>query len=156
MLKYFLIFILFLLAVVISQILGSLSMRFADPNFYKMLKKPIFTPPSFVFKIVWPILYILIAISGFLVFKNREMKFAELAFVLWAISLFFNMIWSFLFFYLEKPFVALIDISLIWIFLLLFMIFSFQVSILASMLMIPYILWISFAFLLNLKIVLLN
>ncbi|NGX63284.1 MAG: Tryptophan-rich protein TspO [Candidatus Anoxychlamydiales bacterium] len=156
MLKNVLIFILFLIVVFIVHILGFLSRRFSDSDFYKNLQKPVFTPPGYVFSIVWATLYILIATSGFLIWKNKVLQFADLTFSFWAVSLFFNMIWTFLFFYLQKPKMALIDLSLIWIFTALFIGFAFNVSAIASILLIPYILWLSFAFILNLKIVLMN
>ena len=156
MLKNVLVFILFLIVVFIVHMLGFLSRRFSDPNFYKNLQKPNFTPPGYVFATIWPILYILIAISGFFIWKNKVLQFADLTFSFWAISLFFNMIWTFLFFYLQKPKIALIDLSLIWIFTALCIGFAFNVSMIAGILLIPYILWLSFAFILNMKIVLMN
>ncbi|MBN2478946.1 MAG: tryptophan-rich sensory protein [Parachlamydiales bacterium] len=156
MLRLFFNFIIFLIIVIIVQVLGSVSMRYSDPNWYAMLNKPSFTPPDYVFGIVWPILYLMIAVSGFLIWKNKGVKFFELAITFWALQLFFNMIWTFLFFYLKSPLLGLIDIILIWVFSVLFMIFSINISIVACSLFVPYLLWISFAFLLNLKINLLN
>ncbi len=147
---------IFVAIVYFVQFIGSFAMRYSDPNWYKTLSKPVFTPPDYVFGIVWPILYLMIAVAGFLIWKNLNHRFGNLAIIFWGCQLFFNMIWTFLFFYMHEMFLALVDIFLIWCFTILCMIFAYSVTVWGFVLLIPYILWITFAFVLNLYFYLFN
>ena len=77
--------------------------------FYKSLNKPVFAPPSIVFPIIWTILYLLISISIYLIFKNNKFKDTPNYNKTLLINYFSNQIFSFFFFTLKSPFLALID-----------------------------------------------
>ncbi len=125
-------------------------------QWYKNLKKAPFTPPSYVFGIVWPILYTLMAISTYLVWTNEKCYPYCSAITFFLIQLFFNLIWTTLFFKLNMPKLALLDTALI----LGFTIFTFQkylqINKIAAYILIPYIAWLCLAFILNAYIIIYN
>ncbi len=121
---------------------------------YETLIKPELTPPSWVFGPAWTILYILILISLIIIWRSgiwrREVKVAIYIFF---VQIVLNIIWSPLFFTLQSPFLAFIDIMMLWA-AIIFTIFNFfKISKTAGWLLIPYILWVSFAMYLNWGIV---
>ena len=135
--------------VLITLIVGSLasSSTGTDP-WYQSLTKSELNPPGYVFGIVWPILYLFMGITAWRTFETIKNLFY--------IQLFFNAIWSWLFFSFHLPVISLIDIWLL-IFInikILFMILM-QDKI-AAFLYTPYIVWLLFASYLNLFIVLNN
>ena len=125
-------------------------------QWYKNLKKAPFTPPSYVFGIVWPILYTLMAISTYLVWTNEKCYPYCSAITFFLIQLFFNLTWTTLFFKLNMPKLALLDTVLI----LGFTIFTFQkyfkINKIAAYILIPYIAWLCLAFILNAYIIFYN
>lgn len=122
-------------------------------TWYPLLHKPALTPPNWVFPVVWTILYLIMGISWGMIL-NKEMPTANKLFAstFFGLQLFFNFLWSFLFFYLQKPLLALIDLSLLWLAIgLTIMIFQMY-SRLAGWLLFPYWMWTSYAWLLNFSI----
>lgn len=137
--------------------IGSLFTFKAIPNWYAGLKKPPYTPPNRAFGPVWTILYILMAISVFLVWqKGLAANEALLAFVLFWIQLAVNAVWSIVFFGMKSKGGGVITIIVLWLLILATMIASFRVSGWAGALLIPYILWVSIASYLNIGVWLLN
>ena len=135
--------------VLITLVVGSLasSSTGTDP-WYQSLTKSELNPPGYVFGIVWPILYLLMGITAWRTFYTIKNLFY--------IQLFFNAIWSWLFFSFHLPVISLIDIWLL-IFInikILFMILKQDK--LAAFLYTPYIVWLLFASYLNLFIALNN
>lgn len=120
-------------------------------EWYPHLIKPYGTPIDIIFPIVWSILYVFMAMALALLWisKTAEKKKASLSF---AIQLFLNFIWSWLFFYLQQPALALIDLVLLWFFILLTIRFFWEHTRYGSYLLIPYLVWVSYAFYLNLFI----
>lgn len=124
-------------------------------NWYPSLIKAPGTPPSITFPIVWSILYIMMALSLTL-FWNKSTSFKKKGILFFAIQLLLNFNWSWLFFYLQKPILGLIDIIFLWVFIFL-TIREFSKKIpLSGYLLLPYLLWVSYAFYLNLFIFLYN
>ena len=124
---------------------------------YGTLKMPAFAPPAALFAPVWIVLYLLMGISLFLVIrhglKTPGVKSAVSYFIL---QLFFNVLWSLLFFTLGLRVAALADI-LILFFYILITIFKFhRIDKTAAYLLIPYLVWVAYASVLNLAIVVLN
>lgn len=136
------------LGILSGVLAGNISMVYASLN------QPALSPPGFVFGIVWPILYILMGISFYLVCKSAP--FQTQATLPYAIQLFFNFIWSIVFFRFELFFVG----SLIALFLsvtIAWMIYEFyKISPVAAYLQIPYFLWSLFANYLSWMITFLN
>jgi tryptophan-rich sensory protein len=126
------------------------------PTWYATLNKPSFNPPNFLFGPVWTILYILMGISVYLIWKQAPSPQRKKAINLYLIQFAFNLAWSFIFFNKHQIFLALIDIIAMW-FCILLTIFAFsKFSKLAAWLLVPYISWVSFAAILNTAIWVLN
>ena len=153
-----------LICIFIPLLIGSLSslisILISGNSFgveYLQLTKPNFAPPSIVFPIIWPILYILMGISFYIVMSSNksEQKKNEATF-LYYIQLALNFLWSIFFFGLNLRFVALIDIILL-IVLVIAMIYKFyMVDKIAGLLNIPYLIWLIYAMVLNYFIFILN
>lgn len=136
-------------------IIGSVFTMSSIPIWYESLKKPSFAPPNWAFGPVWTTLYILMGISLYLVLK-KEVKNVKTQLIIFGVQLTLNVIWSFLFFGLQNPFYAFIEIILLWIAILFTSISFYRISKKASMLLIPYIVWVSFASILNYYVWILN
>jgi len=137
--------------------IGSLFTRAAIPGWYVLLEKPSFTPPNWLFAPVWFLLYILMGISVFLVWRKGIKVFhVREGLIIFIIQLVLNTLWSYAFFGLKSPLWGLVVIVPLWTAILLTMINFYRVSRTASFLLIPYILWVSYATALNFSIYLLN
>jgi len=140
-----------------AALIGSLFTRSAVPDWYATLNKPSFTPPDWLFGPVWIILYLLMAISAFIVWQKRLANPAvRVALILYLIQLILNALWSVIFFGLKSPLVAFIEILLLWSAIVVTILAFARVSITAALMLVPYILWVSFAAVLNFSIWLLN
>jgi len=133
----------------LALILGGLSSS-DTPNdlWYQELNKSSLNPPGYVFGIVWPILYILMSISAFRTFSETRNLFL--------IQLFFNAIWSWLFFAFHMPVVALLNIWILIALNIKLFVKMQRLDSISGILFIPYIVWLCFASYLNLFIVLNN
>lgn len=129
----------------------------AIPGWYAGLNKPFFSPPNWIFGPVWSTLYLLMGISVYLIWsKGLTTQKQRMALIFFSIQLFFNFLWSILFFGLKSPTLALIDIVLLWLAILITMIKFEKSSKFAAYLFLPYFFWVSFALILNFSIVRLN
>ena len=137
------------LLVILTSVVGSLANIYIDSDsWYENLVKSPLNPPSYVFGIVWPILY---AIMAFVSFKIAN-KISEL-FIMQLIA---NAAWSWIFFYFHAPLLALIDISiLIFLNQRIMKVLKGESTILFY-LYLPYLIWLSFAAFLNASIIFLN
>ena len=137
------------IAVILAAMIGSLASTQASSDlWYLSLNKSELNPPSYVFGIVWPILYVLMMISAYLAYKK--------IYGIFLIQLVFNAAWSWLFFRFQMPLISLIDIYLLVALNLYITAVMYRENKLAFILFIPYVLWISFASYLNLFIVINN
>ena len=137
------------IAVILAAMIGSLASTQASSDlWYLSLNKSELNPPSYVFGIVWPILYVLMVISAYLAYKK--------IYEIFLIQLAFNAAWSWLFFRFQMPLISLIDIYLLIALNLYITALMYRENKLAFILFIPYVLWISFASYLNLFIVINN
>ncbi len=137
------------IAVILAAMIGSLASTQASSDlWYLSLNKSELNPPSYVFGIVWPILYVLMMISAYLSYKK--------IYGIFLIQLAFNAAWSWLFFRFQMPLISLIDIYLLIALNLYITALMYRENKLAFILFIPYVLWISFASYLNLFIVINN
>jgi len=125
-----------------------------DDLWYKNLVKSNLTPADYIFPIVWTILYIMITISGYNYIKNNPKDTYGTA--IFFIQLFFNIMWSYLFFTLKNPKLAFVDLILLWSTLLLTIIHFYKKDSFSANMLIPYFIWVSFAGYLNLYIVMNN
>ena len=133
--------------------IGSLFTRPSIPTWYATLAKPSFTPPNGVFSPVWIMLYVLMGISLFLVWRTGFAKRkTRVALGFFAAQLIFNILWSASYFGLRSPLVGLIDIAVLWVAIALTIFAFFKISRVAAVLLLPYIVWVSFAVILNFSI----
>jgi len=125
-------------------------------NWYKNINKSSLTPPSYLFGIVWPILYTLMFVSTLMVWNNKKCFPYCYPLTLFFIQLVFNLIWTTLFFKLRLLKIALINLGIIILFTFLTIKAYFKINKLSAYLLVPYIIWLLFAFYLNLYITLNN
>lgn len=131
--------------------LSGMVTRESITTWYPTLIKPIFNPPNWIFAPVWTILYIMMGVAGGLVWNRLESnpEMVKKAFTFFIIQLALNAIWSYLFFSLHNPFLALIEIVLLW--LMVFETYTLfkKIENTAGLLLLPYLAWVSFATVLN-------
>ena len=127
---------------------------FKPDDWYQSLRKPGWTPPPWVFPVVWTPLYLMIAISGWLAWQAGGL--ATIAFAFYAAQLVFNAAWSGLFFGMRRADLAFVDMLLMWFTIVGTIIGFAQVSETAAWLLAPYLLWVSIAGVLNLSVWRLN
>ena len=148
------------IAIVVSELAGVIGSIFtvaAIPTWYATLAKPALNPPAWVFGPVWTILYALMGVATFLIWrKGWEKKEVKTALGIFGIQLVLNTLWSVIFFGLHSPGTALIDIIFLWLAILATIIVFAKISRPAAWLLAPYILWVSFAVYLNYSIWMLN
>ena len=119
-------------------------------TWYAGLSRPSFAPPDWTFGVVWPILYVMMGISGFLIWeRDINKKQVKVALGLFMLQLFLNGIWTPIFFGLHMIAIALVEIVLLWVAILLTIFAFWRISKAAAFLLFPYILWVSFAVFLN-------
>lgn len=142
--------IVFLLLVTAAALAGATS---APDAWFEALQKPSFNPPNWVFGPAWTLLYALMAIAAWRVYRVAGLC---LAIGLWGVQLAVNAIWSPLFFGLHRIDLALVDIVILDILVVATIVTFFRHDKLAGWLMVPYLAWISFATILNATIWQLN
>lgn len=121
----------------------------AIPEWYATLNRPSFSPPNWLFGPVWTVLYILLGISFFLVWKQVPSTDRNRALFAFSVQMVLNFAWTFIFFYFKMLQLALMEILLLWLSILVMMLWFYRVKPLAAYLNIPYILWVTFATVLN-------
>ena len=153
-------FLKLLITMSLSLLAGAVGSFFtvsAVQEWYPILIKPALNPPSWIFAPVWTVLYILMGISAFLVWKRGgELKNVALPLSLFAMQLVLNALWSIVFFGMHNPKLAFFEILLLWIAILATIISFMKISKLAGWLLVPYLLWVSFASYLTFAIWMLN
>lgn len=147
-------------SIVITQAAGIIGSIFTYPavqTWFVELSKPAYNPPNWVFGPVWTTLYFLMGISLYLVWvRGIHKKPVKIALIVFAAQLLLNSLWSILFFGLQSPLLALVDITLLWVMIVAMIITFAKVSPNAAKLQIPYFLWVTFATYLNYALWVLN
>lgn len=119
-------------------------------NIYSQVEKPIFSPPAYVFMIVWPILYILMGLASYRIYMYREAgENVGNALFYYLIQLLLNYLWSFVFFSFRLYGLAFIEFIILFIFIIITFWKFIKIDKIAGYLLIPYILWCSYALVLN-------
>ncbi len=127
-----------------------------DPTFYTNLHLPKFAPPTYFFGIVWTILYLLIALSIFLVYNRIYYKYIESYNRSLIYNYIFNQLYAFIFFTIKNIFLGFVDTVLIFITSLFLYYETKEINTKASYYLIPYSLFSLFALILNLTIYFMN
>jgi benzodiazapine receptor len=144
-------------AVLLASAVGSFATVRAIPTWYEGLAKPSFNPPAWLFGPAWTLLYLLMAVAAWLVWKQGiGADGVKLALAVFLVQLILNALWSILFFGLRSPLAGLADIIVLWLAILATIVLFFRVSVPAGVLLLPYIAWVSFAAVLNAAILRLN
>ena len=150
----------FIISVIVCELIGIAATPFtlaSIPSWYAHLAKPSFSPPNWVFGPVWTLLYLLMGISFYLIWKRGLKKTkVKTAVAFFGVQLGLNFVWSVLFFGFRSPLLGLIDILALLTFIIMTMKYFWPLSKTAFYLLVPYLLWVSFATLLNTSILFLN
>lgn len=125
-------------------------------SFYAELLQPAWAPPGWLFGPVWTLLFALMAIAAWLVWRSGGFRANRIALTLFLVQLAFNALWSWLFFAWHRGGLAFADILLLWVLILATLVAFWRVRPLAGALLVPYLLWVSFAAVLNYSIWQLN
>ncbi len=150
--KYLSLVLIFLITFVASAIGGFTTASFKEP-WYSEIILPSFNPPSWVFGPVWTMLYIFMSIAIWRIWiKFFDRRILNIYFY----HLFFNAMWSIIFFGFHQIELALLNLVIILIFIIILMRIYFYKDKLSFLFMAPYFLWSSFAFVLNTAIAILN
>lgn len=124
---------------------------------FDQLTKPSFMPPEIVFPIVWNILYLLMGIALWLVVESHQVPHRKTsAYTVFGLQLFFNLNWTFSFFFLRSPLYALVDLVILIFFVTSTLVMFKKFSKAAALLILPYYIWIYFALALNIAIIWVN
>lgn len=122
---------------------------FPPDDWYAGLTRPAYAPPNWVFGPVWTVLYLMIAISGWLVWTSPVSPSKRTALIAFTLQLLLNAAWSAIFFGLHQPGWSLVEICLLWTAILTTILLFRRHSTTAAALLIPYLAWVSFATVLN-------
>ncbi|MFC4350595.1 TspO/MBR family protein [Fodinicurvata halophila] len=143
------------LTLAVGQI-GSLPTRTALDSWYPDLAKPAFTPPDLAFPIVWNLLYVMMAVAAWLVWRRSGWARAKGALGLWGLQLALNLAWTYLFFGLRSPGLALLEAGGLFLVLVATLVAVDRHSRTAAWLLVPYLLWTVYAIALTFEIWRLN
>ena len=126
-------------------------------SWYTELQKPSLNPPNWVFPIVWNILYFLMALSAWLVWRTGGgFNRTGAALSVFGMQLGLNLTWSVVFFGMRNPGAAVLETIILLAVIALNILMFWRINRLAAALLVPYFLWVAFATYLNLAIWLLN
>ncbi len=148
----------YVISIAIALAVGGLSAVFTsgNMNMYDTLNRPPLSPPMWLFPVVWSVLFILMGVSGAMVYVKKNETDVSGALKIYGLQLIVNFFWSIIFFNMRAYLFAVVWLALLWI-LILIMIISFRkIKPLAGYLQIPYLVWVSFALYLTVMIYLLN
>ena len=145
-----LLFPIFLLTCAVA---GTAGVLFRPGQWYRDLDKPAWTPPNWLFPIVWAILYVLIALAATRVAAQPG---AELALALWSLQITLNTLWSGVFFGLHRMLAGAVIIAALWVAVMTTTLAFWAVDALAALMMVPYLIWGTYALALNMSVWLRN
>ena len=114
-------------------------------SFYGHLARPNWAPPSWLFAPVWSVLYVLMGLAAWLVWRSHGFKAARTALVLFISQLAANALWTWLFFAWRLGAAAFAEILILWILIVVTIALFLRLNTLAGVLMIPYLAWVTFA-----------
>jgi translocator protein len=140
-----------------AGIIGSIFTASSVTSWYPTLVKPSFTPSGFYIGLIWIILFTLMGISLFLIWRETPSnQSAKMALYFFAAQLIVNVLWSVAFFGMRSPISGLVVIAFLWVLILMTIIKFWPINRTAALLLIPYIVWVSIAAYLNYSIWMLN
>ena len=142
-----------IIAIIVPQAVGIISgllTASGTREWYSTLTKPSFNPPAWVFGPVWTVLYLMMGVAAFLVWKKGlEEPGVKIAMLLFLVQLGLNAVWPLLFFGMHAPGIAFVEILILWAAIGATLIAFGAQNIVAGALLVPYLAWVSFAAVLN-------
>ena len=129
--------------------LGGIATTAGLKDWYPALAKPAWNPPDWIFGPVWTVLYLMMAIAVWMIWRQVGLERGKKPLLIFAVQLVLNTFWSVLFFGMRQPGWAFAEIIVLWLAIGLTIALFAKHSKLAAILMIPYWLWVSFAAVLN-------
>jgi len=141
--------IVFMILCFSAAALGSVFTSYSLKTWYLTIKKPSWNPPDKVFAPVWTVLYVMMAVAGWMVWERLPQKGFSTPMVLFFVQLVLNTVWSAVFFALRSPGWAFVEVVILWVFIALTMISFWAIYWVSGVLFSPYFLWVSFASVLN-------
>ncbi|MEO5560620.1 MAG: TspO/MBR family protein [Dokdonella sp.] len=148
-------FVFWLAIAAIAAALGAFASIDAS-SFYVQLHQPAWAPPASVFGPVWSVLYLLMGIAAWLVWRAAVLRATRGALVLFLLQLALNALWSWLFFAWHRGAMAFADIIVLWALIVMTILAFWRIKPVAGALLVPYLLWVSFASALNFAVWQLN
>jgi len=146
-----------LLGFIAASFLAAMTGAFFRPGeWHERLKKPSWRPPNRLFAPVWTVLYVMIAVSGWLVWREEGFSGAALPLAVYALQLMLNAAWTPLFFGLHRPDLGFVDIVLVWLSIVATIVLFIPIHVGAALLLVPYLAWVTFATALNFAVWRLN
>ncbi len=118
-------------------------------SFYGQLSQPSWAPPGWLFGPVWTVLYAMMAIAAWLVWRRGGFKANQTALSLFLVQLVFNGLWSWVFFAWHQGAWSMVNILVLWVLIAATMLSFWRTEKWAGVLLVPYLLWVSFASALN-------
>lgn len=150
----------YVISAAVTLAVGGLSafLTMGNMNIYQTVKLPPLSPPSWLFPVAWTILYILMSISFTRVFieRKRSPRMKRNAVWIYALNLFFNFMWSIIFFDCRAFMFSFVWLVLLWLIIFSMTVNFYRTDKIAGYLLIPYLLWVTFAGYLNAGIYALN
>jgi len=113
--------------------------------FYGQLVRPAWAPPAWLFAPVWTVLYLLIGIAAWLVWRANGLRRARVALSLFVLQLAANALWTWLFFFWRQGGLAFAEILVLWVLIASTVLAFARVQALAAALLLPYLAWVTFA-----------
>ncbi|QXE17869.1 TspO/MBR family protein [Clostridium sp. 001] len=148
-----------IISIIIAEGVGAISafLGMSNQEMYSQLVKPVFSPPGWVFPIVWIILFFLMGTAAYRVWiRGKQGEKVKRALVLYVVQLVLNFMWTIIFFRFQLYGLAFLELMILLVFILMTTFEFSRIDKTAAYLMIPYILWVSFAGILNYAIWMLN
>lgn len=126
-------------------------------SWYYSLEQPGWAPPDYMFGVIWTAIFAMIAVSGVLAWeKAPTRRETEISLGLFALNGFLNLGWSFIFFRLHRPDIALYELVGLWLSILVLIVFCGRFSRWSALLLVPYLIWVTTAGVLNYQVIQLN
>ncbi len=147
------------LSLVICFVVAGLGGMVTTPEiggWYNALRKPSWTPPDWIFGPVWTLLYAMMAVAAWLVWRAAEFARTKAALILFGCQLVLNFLWSWIFFGAHQLGFAAVELLVLWCFIVATLVAFWRHVAAAGLLLVPYLLWVSFAGCLNVAVWWLN
>lgn len=114
-------------------------------SFFMELDRPLWAPPAWLFGPAWTVLYLLMGVASWLVWRRGGFSDARLALTLYGVQLVLNGLWTWLFFVMRSGSLAFVEIIVLWILILATIIAFWRKNKLAGLMLVPYLFWVAYA-----------